>query len=237
MIEVDALTWARGGFDLELSFVAREHVTGVFGASGSGKTTLLELIAGIRRPSGGLIRAHGEVFVDCANGLHRVPESRNVGYVPQDAALFPHLNVEENLRYGAPRDRLGGRRPSPEFAFDRVCQLLGIKQLLRAAPVRLSGGERQRVALGRALLSHPRLLLLDEPLAGLDRARKEAILPYLARVRHEFSLPMLYVSHAAEEMVSFCDEVLVLERGRLISQGRPVQVFVPENSPTYRLRG
>jgi molybdate transport system ATP-binding protein len=152
--------------------------------------------------------------------------------VPQDATLFPHLSVEQNLRYGQPR----APETDERFSLEHVSDLLGIADLRRAHVNGLSGGERQRVALARALLSHPRVLLLDEPLASLDASRKETILPYLRRVRDEFALPMLYVSHSPEEMLALCDDVLVLAGGRLAMRGAPRDIFEPTDDVRYRLR-
>lgn len=232
MILIERLFWSGGRFTLDVDVRLGCRVTGIFGFSGAGKSTLLELIAGLRRPLAGAIRVEGETLFDAVVGRHLPPELRQVGYVPQDTALFPHLDVAGNLRFGLPRAPADDGR----FAFAHIVELLGLGPLLAARPARLSGGERQRVALGRALLAHPRLLLLDEPLAALDAELKCAILPYLRRVRDEFSLPMLYVSHSAEELFTLCDEVLVLRAGRVVAQGAPATLFDPTEEPRYRLR-
>ena len=239
MITVENLSWSAGAFSLEMDVRLSRRVTGLYGVSGSGKTTFLELVSGLRRPCTGIIRMDANTLVDCAARIHLPPEGRHVGYVPQDGALFPHLNVAQNLRYGLPRARAASTdtaEADARFAFAHICDLLGITGLLSARIAGLSGGERQRIALARALLSHPRLLLLDEPLAGLDAERKAAILPYLRRVRDEFELPMLYVSHAAEELVALCDDVLVLAGGRLVAQGSPESVFQRHDAIAYSLR-
>ena len=240
MIAFEKVRWSAGRFILEIDAHLDASVTGVFGPSGSGKTTLIELVAGLRHPSAGRILVDGTPLSDATTRVHLAPERRHIGYVPQDGALFPHLSVAQNLRYGQPRR--AAREPADSaaetarFSLEHVAELLGIASLLSAQIAGLSGGERQRVALARALLSHPRLLLLDEPLVGLDAARREAILPYLRRVRDEFALPMLYVSHAPEEILALCDEVLVLDAGRVVGRGSPAELFVPTGEPRYRLR-
>ena len=240
MIAFEKVRWSAGRFTLEIDARLDARVTGVFGPSGSGKTTLIELVAGLRQPSAGRIVIDGTPLSDATTHVHLAPERRHIGYVPQDGALFPHLSVAQNLRYGQPRRAARGPADSAaeaaRFSLEHVAELLGIASLLSAQIAGLSGGERQRVALARALLSHPRLLLLDEPLAGLDAARREAILPYLRRVRDKFALPMLYVSHAPEEILALCDEVLVLDAGRVVGRGSPAELFVPTGEPRYRLR-
>jgi molybdate transport system ATP-binding protein len=231
MISLEKLRWSSERFSLDLDARLEAHVTGLFGPSGAGKTTLIELIAGLRRPQAGTIRFHDQTLADAGTCLHLPPERRHLGYVPQDGALFPHLDVTGNLRYGAAR---GDAAHSPEF--EAVRDLLGLRGLERASPTELSGGERQRVALGRALLSRPRALLLDEPLAGLDAGRKSEILPYLRRIRDEFKLPVIFVSHHPEDILALCDEVLVLSEGRLVARGAPGAVFEATSEPRYRIR-
>lgn len=217
-----------GDFRLEIDLTLTRRATGLFGRSGAGKTSLLELVAGLRRPTGGRVVLGGRVLTDTSARRHLPPEERAVGYVPQDGALFPHLSVEANLCYAA-----RGKRPT---AFDQVCATLDLAPLLSRRTTHLSGGERQRVALGRALLSSPRLLLLDEPLASLDADHKAAILPYLHRVRDEFAVPLLYVSHAPNEIIALCEDVLVLEAGRLLTRGTPESVFEKTDTPSWRLK-
>ncbi|MFV0411603.1 MAG: molybdenum ABC transporter ATP-binding protein [Paracoccus sp. (in: a-proteobacteria)] len=204
------------GLKLELAFQTGPGVTALFGRSGAGKTTLVNAVAGLLRPDQGRIIAGGTVLTDTARGIFLPPHQRRIGYVFQDARLFPHLNVRANLGYGArfaPRsDRPDGRR------FDEIVNLLGIHALLDRRPGPLSGGERQRVALGRAILSAPHLLLMDEPLAALDEARKAEILPYLERLR-DLGLPILYVSHSLPEITRLADQVVMLDAGRLIASG------------------
>lgn len=216
-----------GDFSLEIDAEFGARVTGLFGVSGSGKSTLVEIIAGLRRPEAGIVMIGDEVVTDVARGVHRPPDKRGVGFVPQDGALFPHLSVAGNLSFAE-------RRASTQnkvFNREHVCALLGIEGLLARRPLELSGGERQRVALARALVSAPRLLLLDEPLAALDAARKATILPYLQRVRDEFSVPVLYVSHVPQEILALCDDMAVLADGRLLQQGPVEEVFRRPVSP------
>jgi len=210
-------------FDLDVDFVARQRVTGVFGASGAGKTSLLKAVAGLERCADGVVRLGGETWLDSAAGIHLPPERRDVGYVPQDGLLFPHRDVRRNLLAGAERARRRGA--DPEATLAGVCDLLELTPLLDREPATLSGGERQRVALGRALCSGPRLLLLDEPLASLDLPLRRRILPLLARVHDELTVPMLFVSHDPVEMQALCDEVVVLGEGRVVAAGPPHRVL------------
>ena len=215
-------------FILEVDLVLDRPVTTLFGPSGAGKTTLLEVIAGLRRPAAGVVAINGEVLTAAERGAAFVPPRyRKIGYVPQDGALFPHRSVEENLRYGW---RPGG----PAWA--DVVAALEIGTLLGRSVRDLSGGERRRVALGRALLAAPRLLLLDEPLAGLDDALRDRLGAYLRRVRETFGVPMIQVTHAADEVVSLSDDVVVMAAGRVTRRGTPAELFVPTGEPQYRLR-
>jgi molybdate transport system ATP-binding protein len=204
-----------GDFSVEVAFTSAGRVTGLFGSSGAGKTSLVSMIAGLVKPDRGMIAISGDVLYDGAAGIHVPPHRRRIGYVFQDARLFPHLNVTQNLDYGRRMNRLA-RDPAQE---DRINDLLDIGHLLDRRPGGLSGGERQRVALGRALLSRPRLLLLDEPLGALDEERKAEILPYLVRLRDEADVPMVYVSHDADEMRQLATQVVMLKRGRVAAFG------------------
>ncbi len=205
-----------GGFTLDATFTAAvDGVTALFGPSGCGKSTVLAAIAGLLRPQQGRITLDGVALVDTAAGIFLPPERRRCAVVFQDARLFPHLSVETNLRYGlrrAPRDAAG---PS----FDEVVALLGLAGLLARRPGRLSGGEKQRVALGRALLARPNLLLMDEPLAALDAARRAEVLPFLARMRDAARIPILYVTHALDEVDALADRLVLLESGRVLAEG------------------
>ena len=198
-------------FTLEIDAQLQCQVTGIFGPSGAGKTSLLDLIAGLRRASSARIALDDCVLTDMAAGVVMPPRLRGIGYVPQDLALFPHLSVRQNLLYG----HRNGRETGPLFSFEHVTEVLQIQPLLARGVRDLSGGERQRVALARALLASPRLLLLDEPLASLDADLKARIIPFLCRVRDEFQLPMLYVTHDEQEVLALCDEVLEIRRGRM----------------------
>ncbi|MBV6417847.1 MAG: Vitamin B12 import ATP-binding protein BtuD [Steroidobacteraceae bacterium] len=220
MIRVD-VALRRGDFTLDARFEAPEAgVVALFGRSGCGKTTLVNLIAGLLRPDRGRLDIGGETLLDTAAGRDFAPEDRHVGYVFQDARLFPHLTVAANLDFGLKRSR--GRQRVIEY--DEVVTLLALAPLLHRRPHSLSGGERQRVGLGRALLAQPRLLLLDEPLASLDAARREEVLPYLEALRLRLSLPMIYVSHAFDEVLRLATHLVVLETGRVVAQGPLTEV-------------
>lgn len=210
MLELD-VCWQRGEFSLQVQAVADAPVTGICGPSGAGKSTLLALIAGLQKPDAGRIILDGVTLVDERSGIFLPPEQRHIGYVFQDAQLFPHLSVESNLLYGFRHLRQEERR----FQLDEIVALLEIGHLLGRRPRLLSGGEKQRVALGRALLYSPRLLLLDEPLSSLDSARKQQILPFLLRIRDELHMPMLYVSHVPEEIAYLTESVWQIREGRL----------------------
>jgi len=214
MLRVD-VTKKLGEFSLEATFESEGRVTGLFGASGAGKTSLVNMIAGLLRPDRGTIAIDGELLDDTEKGLHVPTWRRRIGYVFQDARLFPHLNVRQNLDYGR---RMNALADDPDQR-KRVTDLLDIGHLLDRRPGKLSGGERQRVALGRALLAKPRLLLLDEPLGALDESRRAEILPYLVRLRDEARIPMVYVSHDAAEMRQLATQIVLLQRGRVSSFG------------------
>jgi len=214
MLRVD-VSKQLGEFSLQATFASEGRVTGLFGASGAGKTSLINMIAGLLRPDRGTIAIDTETLDDTAARVHVPPHRRRIGYVFQDARLFPHLDVRANLDYG----RRMNRCADDAAARARVTELLDIGGLLSRRPGQLSGGERQRVALGRALLSRPRLLLLDEPLGSLDEERKVEILPYLVRLRDEAGIPMVYVSHDAGEMRQLATQIVMLRRGRVIAFG------------------
>ena len=195
-------------FTLEVDVEMRGRVTAVFGPSGAGKTSLLDLIAGLRAARSAFIQLDGSVLTDTAKKFSMATHRRGIGYVPQDLALFPHLSVRQNLLYGRKsRDAAG-----PLFSFEHVMKVLEIEPLISRGVTELSGGEKQRVALARALLASPRLLLLDEPLASLDAPLKEKIIPYLGRVRDEFQIPMLCVTHDRFVALALADEIVVSDQ-------------------------
>ncbi len=212
-IDVD-VTLHRDTFSLEVAFTAGAGLTALFGRSGSGKTTVIDLIAGLAQPQRGRIVVDGTVLLDTDRGVRVPVHRRRIGCVFQEARLLPHLSVRQNLRFGRLFSR-GQGGPSLEA----VAELLGIAALLERRPAGLSGGERQRVAIGRALLARPRLLLMDEPLSALDEARKREILPYIERLRDEAGLPIVYVSHSVAEVARLASTVVVLEGGRVVGQG------------------
>jgi len=198
-----------GAFQLDVGFtVDARQILAVHGPSGSGKTTLINLLAGLERPDSGRIVIDNRVLFDSARGIDVKPEARRIGYVFQDCRLFPHMSVASNLKYGRHRD---GSRSD----FEQVVALLDLRALLRRRPGSLSGGEKQRVAIGRALLSGPRILLLDEPLASIDHKRKEEILPFIRRLRDEFDVPIVYVTHAPDEIAKIAERSIRIENGRL----------------------
>jgi molybdate transport system ATP-binding protein len=203
----------RGDFAIAAAFQVGAGLTALFGPSGAGKTSILNMIAGVAAPTSGRIAVDGQVLFDSKAGINLKPEHRRVGYIFQDARLFPHMSVESNLLYGYKLADAGARYATPEH----VTALLGIGALLTRRPSSLSGGEQQRVAIGRAILSSPRLLLMDEPLASLDDARKQEILPYIERLRDDVKIPILYVTHAGPEVERLASAVIHLEKGRVVA--------------------
>lgn len=216
-----ALRHGFGGFTLDAAFAAPRGITVLFGRSGSGKTTIVNAVAGLLRPDAGRILLDGQPLTDTDRRLFLPPHRRRIGYVFQDARLFPHLTVAQNLAYGGWFAPKGTARED----MGRIVDMLGIGPLLQRRPGALSGGERSRVALGRALLSAPRLILADEPLAALDEARKAEILPYFERLRDEVAVPILYVSHSASEVARLATTVVALEAGRVVAQGPAAEVL------------
>ncbi|MEJ1960650.1 MAG: molybdenum ABC transporter ATP-binding protein [Gammaproteobacteria bacterium] len=213
-----ALDMHRDGFRLQVAFDApTPGVVALFGRSGCGKSTTIDLIAGLLEPDAGHVRLDDATLVDTHVHVSVPAQRRRIGYVFQDARLFPHRSVVGNLRYGLKRARGVDQR----IGFDEVVSLLGLESLLERRPNQLSGGERQRVALGRALLSQPQLLLLDEPLASLDTARREEVLPYLEALRDRLSIPMIFVSHQFDEVLRLATHVVLLENGKVTAQGSP----------------
>lgn len=225
MLEVDVEV-RRGAFWLAAAFTADAPIVALFGRSGSGKTTLVEAIAGLARPTHGRIAIDGRALYDSARGIDLPPEERRIGYVFQEGLLFPHLSVRRNLDYG---ERL---TPAGERFVDRarVVALLGLESLMERRPATLSGGEKQRVAIGRALLASPRLLLMDEPLASLDAPRKAEILQYIELLRDDLELPIVYVSHAVEEVTRLADRLVLMADGRAVAEGPVAELL---NRPEF----
>ncbi|MGO8918571.1 MAG: molybdenum ABC transporter ATP-binding protein [Stellaceae bacterium] len=212
MIEVE-LEKRLGGFQLEARFTAPvAGITALFGRSGAGKTSIVNMLAGLLRPDRGRIVLGGVTLFSSADGIDLPPERRRLGYIFQEGRLFPHYSVRGNLTYGT-------GRYDPAIGFDAVVTLLGLGPLLERRPGDLSGGEKQRVAIGRALLASPRLLLMDEPLASLDAPRKAEILPFIERLRDELRIPIIYVSHAMEEIVRLADTLVLLSEGKVAAVG------------------
>ena len=217
-----------GALELDVDVeLPAQGISALFGRSGAGKTSLITAVAGIVTPDDGVIRVGDRVFFDRARGVDLALEQRGIGYVFQDARLFPHLNVAGNLRYGLKR-----ARGTQAVDWTSVIDVLGLAHLLDRRPHHLSGGERQRVALGRALLRQPALLLMDEPLASLDAPRKAEVLPYIERLAHEFDLPVLYVSHSIDEVTRLARHLVIVSEGRTVASGELAHIMsLPEHSP------
>ena len=220
MLEVD-IEHRLGSFALDVHFRSGRGLTALFGRSGAGKTSVVNAIAGLLRPRHGRIAVDGAVLLDTERGVVIPAHRRRIGYVFQEGRLFPHLTVRQNLLFG----RWFAPRGETAAGFDDVVELLGIGPLLARRPGRLSGGEKQRVAIGRALLANPRLLLMDEPLASLDAARKDEILPYLERLRDEATVPIVYVSHAAAEVARLATTIVLIAAGRVRAVGPVTEVM------------
>ena len=215
LVEID-IQRRQGHFLVNAAFKgAQSGVTALFGPSGAGKTSIVNMVAGLTRPDSGRIDVNGLCLFDAKRGVNLPPEHRRIGYVFQDGRLLPHLSVHSNLTYGmrlTPADR--------RFVeFDAVVDLLGIGHLLDRRPARLSGGEKQRVAIGRALLTSPAMLLMDEPLASLDASRKAEVLPFIMRLSREFSIPILYVSHSLDEILNLADRLVIMDAGTVAACG------------------
>ena len=209
-----------GDFYLKTKFNADIGITAIFGPSGAGKSTLVNLIAGLMKPNNGYIKIFDELIFDSAQKINIPVNKRGIGFVFQDARLFPHMKVEANLKYSHRFGRRGQLR-----SFSEIVEVLNLEGILNRLPGNLSGGEKQRVAMGRALLSNPKILILDEPLAGLDEGLKAEVIPYLEFLRDNFNLPILYISHSQSEVARLSDKIVVLEKGRILEQGRTLQIL------------
>ena len=221
MIKLD-LAIARGDFHLEINASLESGISAIFGPSGSGKSTTLACIAGLMQPDSGSIALDGESLFDSNENLHVSPENRSVGLVFQDGALFPHLDVQGNIEFGAKFGGANSRKVSP----DELMKLLGIHDLAERDIAGLSGGERQRVALARSLAAGPRVLLLDEPVASLDARLRTTVLGYLKEIHRELGIPMIYVSHNVSEIVHLAEQVIVLDHGTVVANGPPRAVLL-----------
>ena len=215
MIDID-FHRTQGNFNLQAKCIIDSPVVGLFGPSGAGKSTLLGMIAGLIKPNTGHLILDGEYLLDTKRGIDIPLHQRRIGTVFQDSRLFPHLSVRDNLNYGFNLVLQKNRR----LGFSQVVELLEIGQLLTQKPYQLSGGEKQRVTLGRALLTSPRLLLLDEPLASLDVRLKQQILPFLRRIKDEINIPMIYVSHAIDEILYLTSQFMIIDQGKLLANGK-----------------
>ena len=222
MIRVD-VALKLGAFDLDVAFENDAGITALFGRSGSGKSMTINLIAGLARPDRGSIVLDGRVLVDTEASIFVPTYRRRVGLVFQDAQLFPHLSVRRNFLFGS----WFAPKTARTIAFEPVVDTLGIEHLLKRKPARLSGGERQRVAIGRALLASPEILLMDEPLASLDTERKLEILPLIESLRDDLRIPIVYVSHSVDEVARLASRVVVLENGRVVAAGSVIRYLEP----------
>jgi len=211
------ITLRQDAFTLDVSESASVEVLGLFGPSGSGKTSLLEAVAGLRHPDRGAIKVGDRDLYSSTLQINLPSRERRIGYVPQDALLFPHLDVKANILYGTS----GHLGTAKALAYAETVDLLELGSLVARRVQKLSGGEKQRVAIARALMIRPALLLLDEPLAGVDRERRDRILPYLMRIRKQLHVPLVYVTHDADELTAIADRVLKLEAGRVVASGPP----------------
>jgi molybdate transport system ATP-binding protein len=210
-----------GVFLLDAGFATEGGVTAIFGRSGSGKTTLINIIAGLVRPEHGRVVLDKEVLLDTARGIDMPAYRRRIGYVFQEGRLFPHLNVRQNLLYG----RWFAADDIAQESFDAVVEMLALGALLKRGTAKLSGGEKQRVAIGRALLASPRLLLMDEPLSSLDHQRKLEVVPYLERLRDQADVPIIYVSHSVPEVARLATTVVLIEDGKIVASGPTSQMM------------
>jgi molybdate transport system ATP-binding protein len=221
----------RVGFTLDVDTeIPGQGVTAFFGRSGSGKTSVLRCIAGLDKAENALLSVQGKIWQDSAQGIFEPTYNREIGYVFQEGALFPHLSVKKNLLFGFGRTPKSFRKAN----FSDVVELLGLNALLHRLPLGLSGGEKQRVAIGRALLNHPRLLLMDEPMASLDQIHKKEILPYLENLHQNVHIPIIYITHDREELIHIADYLVLMEQGKIIAQGPLDQIMSRVDLPIAR---
>ena len=214
VIEIDVQKQI-GELNVDVNITAKRGVTSLFGRSGAGKSSIINMVAGLSTPDAGQIKVLGETLFSSKLNINVPTHKRRIGYVFQDARLFPHMTVRKNLEYGTPRNV----ETNSDHNFSDICELLGLNDLLARRPYNLSGGERQRVAIGRALLSYPKLLLMDEPLASLDLQRKSEIMPFIERLSDQFGIAVIYVSHSVEEVVRLSDTIALISDGKAIAQG------------------
>ena len=225
---IDHLSYAADKLLLQINLQLDGRIAGIFGASGVGKTTLLELIAGFQKPQQGRIQFEDRLLIDVSRSIFLPAYQRNIGYVPQDLALFPHLSVKGNLRYGLNRNE--------NLSFDELVKTLGLESLLNRNIDLLSGGEKQRVAFARAVLASPDLLLMDEPLTNLNEELKSKVRELILWIRDELKIPIIYVSHDADDIVSLCDTVTILEEGKNVLSGKPDELFEQDSSIHFKAK-
>jgi molybdate transport system ATP-binding protein len=226
---IEQLQHAAGKLRLNLDLKLTGRIAGIFGPSGAGKTTLLEVIAGFRKVEQGKVQFGDRILIDTSQSIFIHAFERNIGYVPQDLALFPHLSVKANLNYGA-------HNKPDSISFDELIRILELEDLLNRSIDKLSGGEKQRVAFGRALLASPDLLLMDEPLSNLNEGLRQKMRELILWIRDVPKIPVLYVSHDADDIVTFCDSVVVLENGKNIITGSPEDLFEQDTSTHFRIK-
>src|SRR5262245_31386447 len=224
-LTIDHLSYAADKLLMQIDLQLDGRIAGIFGTSGAGKTTLLELVAGFRKPQQGKIQFEDRLLIDVSRSIFLPAYQRNIGYVPQDLALFPHLSVKGNLRYGLNRNE--------NLSFDELVKTLGLESLLNRNIDLLSGGEKQRVAFARAVLASPDLLLMDEPLSNLNEELKSKVREIILWIRDELRIPIIYVSHDADDIVSLCDTVTILKEGKNVLSGKPGDLFEPDSNTHF----
>jgi molybdate transport system ATP-binding protein len=227
-LTIDHLSYSADKLQMQIDLQLDGRIAGIFGISGAGKTTLLELIAGFRKPQQGRIQFEDRLLIDVSRSIFLPAYQRNIGYVPQDLALFPHLSVKGNLRYGLNRNE--------HLSFDELVKTLGLEGLLNRNINLLSGGEKQRVAFARAVLATPDLLLMDEPLSNLNEELKSKVREIILWIRDELQIPIIYVSHDADDIVSLCDTVTILKEGKNVLSGKPEDLFEQDSSTHFRIK-